>query len=438
MASSPRRSDAGPAPVPAPVRRADAELIETLGLHGKSRAAGLIVRGAILLALIGAVAYGVQRYREREAKNAEPTYKTAAVTRENVQVTITATGTLKGLNTVEVGAEVSGKVTVVHVDWNDRVEKGQVLAELDPEQARATLDEATARVSEAEASIRQARATLVEAKQTAARATTQIGQGLVSQRELEAANAAEARADANLASAKASLVVARAALNSARSRLEKTTIRSPIDGMVLSRTVEPGQTVTASLQTPVLFKLAEDLERLSLNVFIDESDVGRAKEGLAASFTVDAYPARVFPSKVLSLRNEAKVEQNVVTYEAVLAVDNHELLLRPGMTATATIVAETHRDVVAVPNAALRWKPEVPKVISGFNLRPRAPKQAPPPAAKSARRVFVLEGGVPKPITIKTGASDGRVTEVVGDTLAPGRQVIVDAIDKANEAGTGR
>lgn len=434
MASNPRSSDVRPAPA----RRADPELVKTLGLQGRSRAVGLIVRALLVLALIGAAAFGVQRYRERAARDAEPTYKTAAVSREDVRVTITATGTLKGLNTVEVGAEISGKVTVVHVDWNDRVAKGQVLAELDPEQARATLDEANARVSEADASIRQAHATLIEAKQTAARATAQIGQGLVSQKELEAARAAEARADANLASAKASAVVARAALKSAQSRLEKTTILSPIDGMVLSRTVEPGQTVTASLQTPVLFKLAEDLERLSLNVFIDESDVGRAKEGLAASFTVDAYPGRVFPSKVLSLRNEAKVEQNVVTYEAVLAVDNRELLLRPGMTATATIVAETHRDVVAVPNAALRWKPEVAKVISGLNLRPRAPKQAPPPAEKGARRVFVLEGGVPKPLTIKTGASDGRVTEVVGGTLAPGRQVIVDAIDKANEAGTGR
>jgi HlyD family secretion protein len=166
--------------------------------------------------------------------------------------------------------------------------------------------------------------------------------------------------------------------------------------------------------------------------------VGRAKQGLQASFTVDAYPGRVFPSKLLSLRNEAKVEQNVVTYEAVLAVDNRELLLRPGMTATATIVAETHRDVLAVPNAALRWKPELPKVITGFSLRPRPPKQAPPPIEKGARRVFVLQGGRPTAVIVKTGASDGRVTEVVGGTLVPGTQLIVDTVDRTEAGGPPR
>jgi HlyD family secretion protein len=189
---------------------------------------------------------------------------------------------------------------------------------------------------------------------------------------------------------------------------------------VLSRLIEPGQTVTAGFTTPVLFKLAEDLKHLSLHVYIDEADIGRAREGQSASFTVDAYPDKVFPSKLLSLRNEPKADQNVVSYEAVLAVDNTELLLRPGMTATATVVAEVHRNVLAMPNAALRFTP---------------PEQAPEVerVAEGERRVWVLEGKVPTARSVKPGASDGQFTEVLSGVWKEGDEVVVDVVEPSHD-----
>jgi HlyD family secretion protein len=392
---------------------ADPDVVKTLGLgrHSRSRArrwAWLLIS----LALLGLAAFGISHWLERRALAKRPSYEKAKVTRGDIQVAISATGTLKGRSTVEVGAEVSGRVTEVLVDYNDQVKKGQLLAVIDPEQPQAAVSEAEARVRESDASVRQARATLTEARQTHERARREAQEGLVSQKELEAAQAALERAEATLASAQASATVARATLESQRSRLDKTRIVSPIDGIVLSRTVEPGQTVTSGFQTPLLFKLTEDLRRMELLVYVDEADVGRAREGQPASFTVDAYPERTFPSKLLSLRNEPKEEQNVVTYEALLQVDNNELLLRPGMTATATIVADVRKNVVAVPNAALRFAP---------------PTIEPAQAAKPGqRRVWVLRADKPEPVVVQTGVSDGRMTELRGGKLSVGAEVLTD------------
>ena len=393
---------------------ADPDVLNTLGAaRSRSRARRWAwIVGA--LALLGLGAWGVSYALERRAIARRPTYEKQKILRGDIQVAISATGTLKGRSTVEVGAEVSGRVIDVLVDYNDRITKGQLLAVIDPEQSRAAVAEAEARVRESDAAVRQARATLTEARQTRERARVQSREGLVSQRDLEAAEAAYERAEATLASAQASATLARATLESQRSRLDKTRIVSPIDGIVLSRTVEPGQTVTAGFQTPLLFKLTEDLRRMELLVYVDEADIGRAREGQSASFTVDAYPDRTFPSKVLSLRNEPKEEQNVVTYEAVLQVDNDELLLRPGMTATATIVAEVRKDVLAAPNAALRFAP---------------PTLDPSQAAKPGqRRVWVLSGDKPEPVVVQTGVSDGRLTELKGGGLKEGAEVLTDAI----------
>src|SRR5690606_13038620 len=199
---------------------------------------------------------------------------------------------IRGLNTVEIGAEVSGRIAKVFVDFNDRVEAGQLLAEIDPEQLIAAVEEAKARIVAADANIKQARATLAEAKAQATRAKTQLEKGLLSQREFETAEAAAIRAAANLASAQADATLARAALKSAEYRLERTKIVAPISGIVLSRLIEPGQTVNAGFQTPVLFELTEDLSRMSLHGYVDEADVGRVKEGQEASYTVEAYPGR--------------------------------------------------------------------------------------------------------------------------------------------------
>lgn len=407
----------------------DPDVMKTLGVGASDRSRRRRWGWAlsILLVLVPAV-FGGSRFLEQRRIAARPRYEQGKVTRGDIQVSVSATGTLKGRSTVEVGAEVSGRVTEVLVDYNDKVQKGQLLAVIDPERSRAAVDESVARVRESDAAIRQAKATLTEARQTRDRAQVQAKQGLVSQKELEASAAALERAEATLASAEASSTVARATLGSQRSLLDKTRIVSPIDGIVLSRSIEPGQTVTAGFTTPILFKLTEDLRRMELLVYVDEADVGRTHEGQKASFTVDAYPDKTFPSKVLSLRNEPKEENNVVTYEALLQVDNSELLLRPGMTATATIVADVRTNVLSVPNAALRFAPS---------------KLEPDQAAKPGeRRVWTLNTvkgePTPQPVPVKTGVSDGRNTEVRESSLREGTLVITDAIESTPSAPSGR
>ena len=284
-------------------------------------------------------------------------YVTAPVERGDLAVTVTATGTLAALDTVEVGSEVSGRVLQVHVDYNDQVRAGQVLATIDPEQAQARADEAAAQVAAAAAAQRRAAASAEEARQNLARARQLAESGLVSPQDLDASQATARRAEADVASARAQATVAQASLSASRSALQKTQILAPIDGIVLARSIEPGQTVAASFQAPVLFTLARDLREMTLHVDVDEADVGKVREGQTATFTVDAYPGRTFPSEVISLRNVPKTDQNVVTYEAVLAVQNEDQALRPGMTATATIATERRPGALLVPNAALRFTP---------------------------------------------------------------------------------
>lgn len=377
-----------------------------------------VIAGFLLV--LGLAALGTSIARRRAAA-AIPQYQTSPIKLGDVRVTVTATGTLEAITTVEVGTEVSGRLLSVQVDTNDTVEKGRLLATIDPEQLRAAAAESAAQVASAEASIRQANATLLEAAQAAKRATEQAKLGLVSQRDLEAALASEERARASKASALASATLARATLSQARLRLEKTKIVSPITGIVLSRRVQPGQTLTAGFQTPVLFRIAQDLTQLRLNVDIDEADIGRVKEGQEADFTVDAYPDRTFSSRVVSLGNEPRKAQNVVTYQAVLSVENQERLLRPGMTCTANILADTRRNVLLAPNAALRFIPPAP-------TGPQAPKVvgSNSETAKRNQRVWTLIDNAPVPIHVRAGATDGNVTEVVGDQIQAGTQLVVD------------
>lgn len=411
--------DAPPAPPPAP----DPKLVALLASSRPSGARRLVRRALALLVVCGLVA-GIATWRKRRAPTG-PKWVTSEVTRADVQVTITATGTLSGLKTVEVGAEVSGKVIEIRADFNDHVKQGDVLAVIDPQTSKATVEQAAAQVVEANAAIRTAKATRDETSQARKRAEEQAKLGLVSQRELEAARAAAERAEAQVASAEASAVVASANLSSARTKLGKTTIVSPIDGVVLARLVEPGQTVTAGFTTPVMFKVTEDLTRMQLTAYIDEADVGRAKEGQHATFTVDAYPTRRFDAKLVSVRNEPRTEQNVVSYESILAVSNGDLALRPGMTATATIVAERHEKVLTVPAAALRFNPPTERRRRG--MFGGAPKDAPRPDVPKEPHVWLLADGAPKAVLVTVGATDGARTEVVGEGLGEGAAVVVDA-----------
>jgi HlyD family secretion protein len=397
-------------------RAVDPAVLAALGA-GRQRSRMKRILWIVFLVLgVAATAFGVYRWRSRVKALG---YEFGEVRRDDLRLVVTATGTLEANKTVEIGAEVTGKVVNVAVDYNDQVKKGQELATIDPEQLRASTQQSRAELSAAQATVIESRASAEETALALARAEEQSKRGLIASQQLEAARAAAARAAAALSSAQARTVLSRASLGLASTRLDKTKILSPIDGIVLSRAVEPGQTVTAGFQTPILFKLAEDLSQMRLAVAVDEADIGQVREGLAATFTVDAYPEREFASRVVSVRNEPKVSGNVVTYQAVLAVDNSERLLRPGMTATANVVSDTLKSVVLVPSEAFRFIP------------PERPgkKFAPPPSNPRERRVFVLKGEQPSPVIVKIGRSDGSVTVIESGNLQPGSKVILDVTE---------
>ena len=368
----------------------------------------------------------------------EPRYQTAKVSRGNLTVMVTATGTVQPTNQVDVGSELSGIVKTVEADFNDTVKVGKVLARLDTTRLEAQVLQSEAALRAAEAHVREAAANEDEMRRKLARAKDLANQKFVSEEALVSAQASADRAAATLQSARSQVAQARATLAVDRTNLAKAVIRSPIDGTVLSRKVEPGQTVAATLQAPVLFTLAEDLTKMELHVDVDEADVGQVKAGQPATFTVDAYPGRAFPSQVIEVRNAAKTVSGVVTYETVLAADNAELLLRPGMTGTANITVNQLQDVVLVPNAALRFTPPVAPAARSFvsRLLPIPPRSTPPNVGQAAadrrhQQVWTLQDGAPVAVPVIIGATDGRMTQIVGGEVQPGLEVLTDTLQPA-------
>ena len=367
----------------------------------------------------------------------------------NLTITVTATGTLEPTNQVDVGVEVSGTIKTVEVDFNDQVQAGQVLAQLDTSklraqvlQAKAALDAARAKVLRTRADVRQTRIKLGQLQQ----ASKASGGKIPSQVEMDAAKAALDRAKADESSSLAEVSRTQAALEFNQTNLSKATIVSPINGIVLNRRVEPGQTVAASLQTPVLFTIAEDLNHMELHVAIDEADVGKVKEGQEAEFSVDAYPELRFPAKVTEIRFSPKTIEGVVTYQTVLKVNNPKLILMPGMTATADIVVQRLQNVLLIPNAALRFipprnnQPEMKKKNRGMlgallphRKRPAVPEEKETNMPKNQRRVWILDKEKPTPITITTGVTDGRMTEVLTGDITPGMELLTDTAAEKNE-----
>lgn len=284
-------------------------------------------------------------------------YRTATVDRGDVRVVISATGTLRATTTVDVGSQVSGQVLEVLVDFNDRVSRGQVIARLDPAPFQTRLQQAEADLASARASVNEARATLKNAEADFARKQDLVGRQLVARSEADLALAARDQARARVVSAEAAVLQRQAAVSNARLDVEYTEIRSPVDGVVLLRDIEPGQTVAASFQTPLLFQIAEDLARMQIDLSVDEADVGQIHEGLPVSFTVDAFPDRQFQGEVRQVRLAATATSNVISYPVVVEVANADLSLLPGMTASAEIVVSRREGVLRVPNAALRFAP---------------------------------------------------------------------------------
>ena len=369
-------------------------------------------------------------------------YETDQVTRGNLTVTVSATGSLEPRNKVDVGSELSGIVKTVDVDFNDHVTKGEVLATIDTSKLEAQVAQSRAALQVANAKVLDAKATVTESQNNLDRLREvwkMSGKKIPSQNDLDSAEAAVQRALASEASARAQVSQAKATLEANETDLEKMVIRSPINGIVLNREIEPGQTVAASFQAPVLFTLAEDLTQMELSVDVDEADVGMVKSGQDATFTVDAYPDKTFNAKISQVKYGSDTTEGVVTYETLLLVDNKELLLRPGMTATAEIIVKKIENAILVPNAALRFEPPEAEnaSASGNNRGSFISRIMPGPRRRFGNRnnrsekkenddkkVWVLKGNQPEPVIIKTGSTDGTMTQVIGGDINPGMNVI--------------
>ncbi|MBN2495454.1 MAG: efflux RND transporter periplasmic adaptor subunit [Deltaproteobacteria bacterium] len=392
----------------------------------------------VTLAVLGAA---FTFFLRPDARQDMPRYRTEPAELGRLVVKVSATGNLQPTNKVEVSSEQSGIVTEVLVDDNDRVSKGQVLAQLDLSKLKDAVAKSRASLVVAEAQVQQAQATEMEARATLARLreVAELSGGKVPSRsEMDTAEANLKRAEANVASARASVTQARANLQSDLTNLGKASIRSPVDGVVLVRSVEPGQTVAAMFQAPVLFTLAEDLAKMELLVDVDEADVGRVKVGQQATFTVDAWPGRKYTGVISRVGLGSEVKDGVVSYPTLIAVENDDISLRPGMTGTAEIITLTHENALLVPNAALRFTPPatdaapkgrrgglVGKLLPGPPFRPRKTQA---PARDDTPRVWVLREGRAVPIEVQTGPSNGQMTEIAGGPIEAGTQVITETL----------
>lgn len=387
---------------------------------------GLVLGGVVLtLAILSASDSG------RDFK-----YTAVPVTRGDLLISVTATGTVEPTNVVEVSSELSGILQNVLVEHNDQVTAGQTLATLNADKLSAQVRRSRAVLVAAQAKVREVEATVTEQKRALERTQNLVSKQVTSQQALDTAEAAFERARAALASARADISIATADLDLNETNFSKAHISSPINGIILKRNAEPGQTVASSLQAPVLFLVAEDLKKMELRVDIDEADIGSVGVGAKAQFMVEAYQDRIFKAQISKLHLAAEKVEGVVTYKAILTVDNSTLALRPGMTATAEITIEELNDVLLIPNAALRFKIPSSQAKSGSvvssllnSLRRRKPKKTKTSAPPDAdREVLVLRLGKPVTVKIKTGATDGRHTQVIDGDLTLDDQIVIDLI----------
>jgi HlyD family secretion protein len=414
--------------------------LQTLLLEAPPRAWWRRTALWVSVAVVLLSAVGLYFWQASQASKAAPVYVTEAATQGNLTLSVSANGTLQPTRSVSIGSELSGTVLRVLVDVNDKVKKGQVLVELDTAKLGDQVTRSRASLNSAIASVAQAAATTTEAKGNLVRLeeVARLSGGKVpSKAELETGRATVERALAAETSARANVTVAQATLSTDETNLSKASIRSSIDGVVLTRTVDPGNAVAASLQAVTLFTIAEDLSKLRLQVNVDEADVGAVKVGQKASFTVSAYPSRKYPATITRVAFGSTITENVVTYVTYMDVDNADLSLRPGMTASSTITSTERHNVLLVPNTALRFTPSqasgtgTGKSSGGImsSLMPRMPGGI---ARKTAggngptKQVWVLQGGNATAVAVTTGISDGRMTEITGGELQTGMPVITD------------
>ncbi len=385
----------------------------------------------IVLVLIG-VAGAAWIVHARSSRPPEPKYVTVAAEKGRLVARVTATGTLSALVTVQVGSQVSGRISDIFVDFNSPVKKGQVIAKIDSQLFVAAVEQARANYLAAVSQLTKAKVQSIDSGRQFERSKALRDQKLIAQADLDTAQATADAAKANVDAADSAVAQARASLHQSEINLQYTTIISPTNGVVISRAIDVGQTVAASFQSPTLFTIAEDLKKMQVDTSVAEADVGKLKSDMPSTFTVDAYPTERFKGKVRQIRNAPQTVQNVVTYDAVIDVDNTELKLKPGMTANVTFVYAEVPEALKVPNAALRFRPPASAMRTDGGTRgpgkglaggKRSHDQPP-----DQRTVYVLRDGNPQQVMIRIGVSDGSITEVVDGPLAAGDLVITEAL----------
>jgi HlyD family secretion protein len=398
-------------------------------MPGRSKRTLWIVLTLIVVASVVGVVLALTQSRTSTAR-----YETVIVDRGRIVAKVSATGTVSALVTVQVGSQVSGRIQQIFVDYNSPVTKGQLIAKIDPQLFEAAVEQARANHFAAQGNLTKAKAQALDAERQYRRTRALAERQLIAQAEVDTAETNFAVAKAQIEAAKGSVEQTQAALHQAQINLAYTNIVSPTNGVVISRNVDVGQTVAASLQAPTLFLIAEDLSKMQVDTSVAEADVGKLRAGMPATFTVDAYPGERFTGAVRQIRNAPQVVQNVVTYDAVIDVENAELKLKPGMTANVTFVYADKDNVVRLPNAALRFRPPATLLARTQSERGKSAGQMGAPAGPDHRTVWVLRNDAPQAVPIRIGLTDGTVTEVADGQLHAGDRVVTDVADLTDES----
>ena len=398
----------------------------------------IILAGIILIAAVAAVYFFYKR-------TPDISYKTSKIERGAIVSTVAATGNLSAVTTVQVGTQVSGTIQKLYVDFNSRVKKGQAIAEIDPSLFNASVEQAQGNYLSAEANLQKAKVALVDAERTFNRNKKMLTDGIISQGDFDTAETTLQSSKASVKGAEGALAQTRGSLMQSKTNLRYSTIRSPVDGVVISRTIDVGQTVAASFQTPTLFTIAQDLTKMQIEVSVDEADISRIQLNHKASFTVDSYPEQTFRGKVVQIRSAPVITQNVVTYVVVVNVDNSDMKLKPGMTANVSVEVAKKDDVLKLPPAALRFKPKSkgddakeksngdrsgasPQRPAGGSGPQGGGKGGPGKGKGAGQQVYILKDGKPVATPVKTGIANNSSIELIESALKEGDEVITEQI----------
>jgi HlyD family secretion protein len=385
------------------------------------------------VAVVVALAAGIWFYSKRPA---ETSYRTAKVERGAIVSTVSATGNLAAVVTVQVGTQVSGTIQKLFVDFNSPVKRGQAIAQIDPALFNAQVEQSHGNFVNAQANLQKAKSDLVDAKRTLERNRQLLKDGIIAQSDFDSAETKYEEAVAGVKAAEGSVAQTHGSYSQAQTNLKYSTIKSPVDGTVVSRNVDVGQTVAASFQTPTLFTIAQDLTKMEIDTSVDEADISRVMDGQPVTFTVDAYPEIRFTGKVTQIRNAPVITQNVVTYVVIVSVDNRDMKLKPGMTANVTVETARKDNVLKIPSAALRFKPAAgEKTDKGKQGKPAG--QVTLKAKKDpAEKVYIMgKDNKPVPVRVRTGLSNDGQVELVEGNLKEGDEVIVEQVSQAKKSG---